>query len=425
VLTASHLRGPALAMLVGLLACARTPRSLLIVEIAAKDPGLALAQIRVRAAGVERLETGEVPQKIGLYLPSSVEGLVTAVVEGLDGGRIPIASATSEPVEIHPGETRTVTVKLMKAPGGNPPSADGGSAADTSPALDVGQGAGGSGGGGSGGGGAAGTGGAVGTGGAGVPSDFVPVEIGSYKLRPLMPDTGLMAGPSGCSQIVGVVRDFKSALEPGGHPDFEAFSGNQPTPKLVASDLGPDRKAVYSSMCEAQGLVGSSACPYGPQTTSRANFDQWYRSVDGVNKTFLVYLSFQSLQGVSQFSSSHFFPLDEAGWGNAGRDEKGKLHNFSFTTEFHLTFRYRGGESFTFTGDDDVWVFMNGKLVIDLGGLHPQTVGTFDLDKAGATVGLIRGSAYSLDLFHAERHTTASNFRIETNLLFLSCGAVN
>ncbi|HWZ89874.1 MAG TPA: fibro-slime domain-containing protein, partial [Polyangiaceae bacterium] len=85
-------------------------------------------------------------------------------------------------------------------------------------------------------------------------------------------------------------------------------------------------------------------------------------------------------------------------------------------------FSYTGGETFQFQGDDDVWVFINGKLTVDLGGLHPRTLGTVSLDASATMLGLQKGNVYSLDLFHAERHTDKSTFRIDTNLSFVNCG---
>jgi fibro-slime domain-containing protein len=47
-----------------------------------------------------------------------------------------------------------------------------------------------------------------------------------------------------------------------------------------------------------------------------------------------------------------------------------------------------------------------------------------DLDAQAAALGIAKGTIYPLDLFHAERHTTASTFRIDTNLSFVDCGTV-
>jgi len=79
-------------------------------------------------------------------------------------------------------------------------------------------------------------------------------------------------------------------------------------------------------------------------------------------------------------------------------------------------FRYLGGELFTFTGDDDLWVFINRRLAIDLGGVHGTTSQTVSLDAKAAELGIVVGQVYSFHLFFAERHTSGSSFRLETSI---------
>ncbi len=265
-----------------------------------------------------------------------------------------------------------------------------------------------------------------------LPAGFTMTEKGGYMTGPAITGSaGSASGgasSSGCgTQILGVVRDFKGINEPMGHPDFEHFAGNGASKGIVKPDLGSDQKPVYSQ-APTQPFIDPVN---GQQTTTQANYDEWYRNTANVNKPYEVFFYFEPNANVLTFQSLTFFPIDGVGWGDscheADADPKTcppQAHNFGFTTEIHTRFNYKGGETFAFTGDDDLWVFINNKLAIDLGGLHPQASDSVSLDAAAKELGITVGNAYNLDLFHAERHTTASDFRVDTNLEFTNCGTI-
>jgi fibro-slime domain-containing protein len=219
------------------------------------------------------------------------------------------------------------------------------------------------------------------------------------------------------------IRDFQPP-----HPDFESYNGlNDVGCGMVAPTIGTGTKPTFVSGVGTKKRVTSgtwenlsfASCEEwngwnpDPVITDQTSFDQWYRDTAGVNQTFIVPVTLADAGGGNLFyDSAAFFPIDGMGFGNTPGEE----HNFHFTTEAHVRFGYVKGQKFTFRGDDDLWIYVNGKLALDLGGMHLPIAATIDFDAQAADLGISPGGTYQMDIFHAERHTDQSNFRIETNI---------
>jgi fibro-slime domain-containing protein len=207
------------------------------------------------------------------------------------------------------------------------------------------------------------------------------LEEPGYDCQPMLVDPTTLVLPI-------VLRDFSVT-----HPDMEDFLGNDAN--IVQQYLGADGKPVYNG------------APTTATTSGQANFDQWYRDVAGINIPILQTLTFNQLAGGEfQFSDGNFFPVNNLGFGNEGNSQ-----NFHFTSEVRYWFEYKGTEQLSFTGDDDVWVFVNKRLAINLGGVHGAQSASITLDAANAvTFNLAIGQVYEIVVFQAERHTTQSNY---------------
>ncbi len=241
-----------------------------------------------------------------------------------------------------------------------------------------------------------------------LPDGFVAADAhgGWNVVGPV--ETVDLAANTECANVLRVIaRDF-----PESHSDFQQQEVNGLYEGIVQGLVGADRKPLLASPTDEGDLVESDV-----------TFDQWYRNVEGVNLPFVVDLWLEPVGGTFVFDSSSFFPLAGVGYALEG-DGQGQADGFHFTTELHTRFEYQGGETFTFRGDDDVWVYINGMLAIDIGGVHSAEEASVDIDSIAAEFGLAVGGVYTLDLFQAERRTSESNFRIETTLDFTECGEI-
>jgi fibro-slime domain-containing protein len=261
--------------------------------------------------------------------------------------------------------------------------------------------------------------GGPGSGSGGTGGDFIPTtDSGS--------GVGTLLNQDQCGKrTTGVIRDFRLRNP----PDFEAVGQAEVPGKhegddkgMVQAQLGADRKPVYA------GPAGGTLTTTGPE-----NFHMWFNDVDGINRRALYAIQFseQQIQNpsdpsktVTQYSynDTNFFPLDgNDAWGYGN---EGLTHNFSFTVEFHTQFLFNGWEVFDFSGDDDVWVFLNNRLAVDLGGIHSMEPARLDFvahPELATQFGLVPGNSYNFDFFYCERHTTASDFMLTTTLAFQDC----
>jgi len=262
-----------------------------------------------------------------------------------------------------------------------------------------------------------------------------------------------------------IARDFESynnSTPPTGHPDFGTYCCDdslQNGKGVLRSTLDTNHKPVWA---------GPDPVPDPKKIgfTGKTYFDQWYRDVSGVNMTY--YQSLTLLQNATSkttyamnsdtdtpfYDLCGFFPLDDLskplvdqntgkpitytdsayagrtchayqglGFGNSWAN-----HNFSFTTELRYWFQYQGTEQLKFTGDDDVWVFINGTMAVEMPGIHNRAVGTviMDASKGTAQVGygdapssyatidlkMTIGSVYEVVVLQAERWCCGSNYML-------------
>ena len=261
-------------------------------------------------------------------------------------------------------------------------------------------------------------------------------------------------------QITGIVRDFKPVGTHGGHVDFEnnPENGMARYAGIIAPLIGSDGKPVFggtgnkitNQWRDSEGRqishllydpdYGDTEGSFGQAgtggITSDESFAQWFRDVPVYNLSAPLTLTLV-LQADGQYlfddaidpyyvDKGGFYPIDDQLFGNGSGNGNGNGngggggnndHNFHFTFELHTEFQYDAamGQSFKFEGTDSVWLYIDGRLVNDIVGVHASHDQFVDLDRPNLE--LVDGEWYRLDFFFAQRYEPQAHFRISTNVI--------
>jgi fibro-slime domain-containing protein len=211
------------------------------------------------------------------------------------------------------------------------------------------------------------------------------------------------------------LRNFAPHNLPDGHPDFERFAGGVRV-GLVADTLGPDGVPILDSRHGEQierEFTDAAGRPIRPALADAARDDR-----PG---------ELEPRQDPRVFSPESF-----AGWFSGpveparialvrvdGEDryvfdsdrDPGPLPDGSFTGVVRAELTAGPGLRLGLSSADDAWVYVDGRLAIDLGSAHPRRMQWIDLDRLGLTP----GRSVPVDVFFAERRSDDQHFRIETN----------
>ena len=152
----------------------------------------------------------------------------------------------------------------------------------------------------------------------------------------------------------------------------------------------------------------------------KSNYDTESRSIyeDDTARSLQFYpidgLGYDAILGDTTDKTDSPYQKDENG--NITATVRPEHPNGSYTLRGEAQFVYQDNLYFEFSGDDDVYMYINGVLALDLGGAHGICTKRVNLKDVATKCHLTPGEVATFTFFYMERNSDASNFKIETNM---------
>ena len=172
-----------------------------------------------------------------------------------------------------------------------------------------------------------------------------------------------------------------------------------------------------------------------PNRGLASGFSRWFSAEDGKSKSYAgtIALNYDADTASFSYESESFYPLNEIAIPAESVNEDGNNHLFTLNLGVPVQILMDGKEEFAITADDDTWVYIGSELVIDMGGVHNATTGRLKIlengevytaineeDFAYSGVRVYRDSGTVVRIFHADRNSSESVFKIKFSNMLLN-----
>jgi len=198
------------------------------------------------------------------------------------------------------------------------------------------------------------------------------------------------AAPAEAGPISGLTATLY-VLAPN-HPDVEHGIDGSAVTGLVNPTLSAGGLPTVSAL--GASFSGQS----GPITDVNAAGElQWWTPHGGI-------VSFESSNTISLPYNQHLFP-------NSGSSDGTGVGYSSARLDGTFSLPSAGSITINLGSDDDAWVFIDGNLLVDNGGVHADVV-------APTTSSSLAAGTHRIDVFYADRHMVQSQLTLDADVSF-------